>query len=79
MKPDLIDDILNALQSALPPGLGAMGQDLREHMRLKLQALLKDQGLVTQENFETQCQVLLRSREKLEALEKRVAALEKST
>lgn len=72
MKPDLIDDILNTLQAALPPGLNAIGNDLREHMRLKLKELFDFQGLVTQENFEIQRQVLLRTREKLETLEKRV-------
>lgn len=76
MKPDLIDNILNTLQASLPPGLEAIGQDLREHMRLKLKELFESQGLVTQESFDIQSQVLLRTREKLEALEKRVDALE---
>jgi BMFP domain-containing protein YqiC len=76
MKPDLIDEIINSIQACLPPGLGAVGQDLRGHMRLKLQELFNAQGLVTQESFEIQKQVLLRTREKLEALEARVNALE---
>jgi BMFP domain-containing protein YqiC len=76
MKPDLIDDIINNLQSLLPPGLNALGEDLRSHMRLKLQELFTSQGLVTQEDFDIQTQVLQRTREKLEALETRVSALE---
>jgi BMFP domain-containing protein YqiC len=76
MKPDLIDDIINSIQAALPSGLGEAGQDLRGHMRLKLQELFTSQGLVTQESFNIQQQVLLRTREKLEALEARVSALE---
>ncbi len=76
MKPDLIDEIINSIQSLLPPGLNAVGDDLREHMRLKLQALFTSQGLVTQQDFEIQRQVLQRTREKLEALEARVSALE---
>ncbi len=76
MKPDLIDDIINSLQSLLPPGLNAIGEDLRGHMRLKLQELFTSQGLVTQEDFDIQTQVLARTREKLEALEARVKALE---
>lgn len=76
MKPDLIDQILSTIQSALPPGLGAAKDDLSAHMRLKLQELFDSQGLVTQESFDIQRQVLLRTREKLEALEARVKALE---
>lgn len=76
MKPDLIDDIINTIQSSLPPGLSAVGQDLKGHMRLKLQELFDAQGLVTQESFDIQRQVLLRTREKLDALEARVKALE---
>jgi len=78
MKPDLIDDILNTIQASLPPGLGAMGQDLRSHIELKLKELFEAQGLVTQEHFDIQRQVLLRTREKLEALEKRVSELEQN-
>jgi BMFP domain-containing protein YqiC len=77
MKPDLIDDIIKTIQASLPPGLSALQADLREHLRLKLEALFADQGLVTQDTFEIQRQVLLRTREKLEALEARVEALEK--
>jgi len=76
MKPDLIDDIINTIQSSLPPGLGAVQADLRQALHLKLQELFASQGLVTQESFEIQRQVLLRTREKLEALEARISALE---
>ena len=76
MKPDLIEDILNTVQASLPPGLSAAGQDLRDHLRIKLKEVFESQGLVTQESFEIQKQVLLRTREKLEALEARVKALE---
>lgn len=76
MKPELIDELINKIQENLPPGLGALQADLRQALRQQLQSFFDAQGLVTQESFETQRQVLLRTREKLEALEARVAALE---
>lgn len=45
-------------------------------MRSVLHSAFARMELVTREEFEVQAQVLQRSREKLEALEKQVAALE---
>ncbi len=68
MQHDVIDKILN--------GLGEMGSDVKARLRTELQRALANQGLVTAETFETQKQVLLRTRQKLEALEKRLTDLE---
>lgn len=51
-------------------------RDIEKNVKALLQSGLQRLELVTREEFEIQAQVLLRSREKLEMLEKRVAELE---
>jgi BMFP domain-containing protein YqiC len=51
-------------------------RDLERNVKALLQAGLQRLDLVPREEFDLQAQVLLRSREKLEALELRVAELE---
>ena len=51
-------------------------------MKKNLQALVKsiiaELNLVTREEFDVQTQVLLRTREKIDSLEEKIAALEKN-
>lgn len=51
-------------------------KDLEKNLRAVLQGVFAKLDLVTREEFDVQQAVLLRTREKLEALETRVAALE---
>jgi BMFP domain-containing protein YqiC len=51
-------------------------RDLERNVKALLQGALQRLDLVPREEFDLQAQVLLRSREKLEALEARVAELE---
>jgi BMFP domain-containing protein YqiC len=51
-------------------------KDIEKNVKALLQSGLQRLELVTREEFEIQAQVLLRTREKLEALEARVAELE---
>lgn len=51
-------------------------RDVEKNVKALLQASLQRLDLVPREEFEVQTQVLLRTREKLEALESRVAQLE---
>ncbi len=67
--------LTDALQQ-LPPGLGELPAELKQALRIALQKALDELDLVTREEFEVQQQVLFKTRMKLEALEKRVAALE---
>lgn len=50
--------------------------DVEKNIKALLQASLQRLDLVPREEFELQTQVLLRTREKLEALEARVAQIE---
>ena len=71
-----IDDLARRLNELVPPGLEGARADLEKNFRATLQAGLAKLDLVTREEFEVQRQVMLRTREKLEALERAVAAME---
>lgn len=71
-----IDDLARRLSELVPPGLKDAGADLEQNMKATLQAGLARLDLVTREEFEVQRAVLLRSREKIDALERAVQVLE---
>jgi BMFP domain-containing protein YqiC len=71
-----IDDLARRLAAAVPPGLTALRRDLEENFKAVLQAGLSRLDLVSRQEFDVQAAVLRRTREKLEALEARLAALE---
>lgn len=71
-----IDQLAQRLASLVPPGLSQARADLQEHFRDVLAQGLRKLDLVTRDEFEVQRQVLARTRERLEQLEQRVAALE---
>lgn len=71
-----LDDLARKVTDALPPQLRALQQDVEQNMRSVLQAGLAKLDLVTRQEFDVQAGVLARTREKLEALEQRLAALE---
>ncbi|KFN49575.1 ubiquinone biosynthesis accessory factor UbiK [Arenimonas composti] len=71
-----IDDLARKLGDLVPPGLRDARSDLEQNFRATLQAGLGKLDLVTREEFEVQRAVLLRTREKLDALERQLAELE---
>ncbi|EGL53147.1 MAG: accessory factor UbiK family protein [Pseudomonadota bacterium] len=71
-----IEEVVQSISKALPPGLVQMQEDAEKNIRAALTATFTKLDLVTREEFDVQAQVLLRTREKLEALEHRVAELE---
>lgn len=74
-KPN-IDELARRLADSLPGGLKALREDAEQNFRAVLQAGLARLDLVTREEFDVQAAVLRRTREKLEALEARLAKLE---
>lgn len=72
----LIDDLAKKVAASVPSGLQFLQDDLQKNFRAVLEAGLNHLDLVTKEEFEIQRAVLLRTREKLEALESRVGQLE---
>ncbi|MFG6111528.1 accessory factor UbiK family protein [Stenotrophomonas nematodicola] len=71
-----LDDLARRLSDMVPPGLRQSREELQATFKTALQAGLGKLDLVTREEFDVQCAVLLKTREKLEALEKVVAELE---
>lgn len=73
---DQLDTLAKRLSSLIPEPLQATQQDIESNLRSGLESGLRKMNLVTREEFDVQSAVLLRTREKLEELEKRVVALE---
>ncbi len=76
-----IDDLARRLSSMVPPALtGPAAQDVREELQQNFRSVLQTGlgrlDLVTREEFDVQRAVLLRTREKLEALQTTVKVLE---
>jgi len=73
-----LDELARELADAVPRNLRALGDDLERNFRSLLTAGLGKMDLVTREEFDLQVAVLARTREKLDALEARLAELEDS-
>ena len=71
-----IDDLARQIGDKMPAGIKGAQQDLEKNIHTLLQAAFARLDLVTREEFDTQSRVLARTREKLEQLEKTVAAME---
>jgi BMFP domain-containing protein YqiC len=77
VDPRSIDDLARRLSAAVPPGVAALRRDLEDNFKAVLQSGLSKLDLVSRQEFDVQAAVLRRTREKLEALEARLALLEK--
>ena len=71
-----LDELAARLSALVPPGMDAAREDLTLTFKAALQSGLSRLDLVTREEFEVQKLVLLRTRERVEALERQVVALE---
>ncbi len=75
-------DLLQAFQQhfgQFVPDLARTAQsDAEQHLKAFVSSLIERMDLVTREEFDVQAEVLRRTREKLDLLEKRVEALEDS-
>lgn len=71
-----LDDLARRLSDLVPPGLRESREELQATFKSALQAGLVKLDLVTREEFEVQRAVLLKTREKLDALETAVRELE---
>jgi hypothetical protein len=73
-----LDELAQRLASAMPKGIQMLQEDINRNLRASLEAGLARLDLVTREEFDVQSAVLARSREKLAALEARIAELEQA-
>ena len=75
-KPTFLKDIAAQLSAALPAHLGTLKADFEKNCSSILSKAFAKFDLVTREEFDTQTKVLLRTRKKLEELEKLLSQLE---
>ncbi|MGO1719300.1 MAG: ubiquinone biosynthesis accessory factor UbiK [Luteimonas sp.] len=71
-----IDELARRLSGLVPPSVRESREEIQENFKAVLQSGLSKLDLVTREEFEVQRAVLLRTREKLEALEQAVQWME---
>lgn len=76
IDPKKLEEIAKQIHNAMPPGIKSMGEEVDKKVRQVLQAQLGKLDLVSREEFDVQTKVLLRTREKLAALESKLAQLE---
>jgi BMFP domain-containing protein YqiC len=73
MRKELLDEIGSRVSEVLA---ASPAKDLEKNLKALLASVFARLDLVTREEFDVQREVLARTREKLEALERRVTALE---
>ncbi|MBT6275775.1 MAG: accessory factor UbiK family protein [Chromatiales bacterium] len=79
LGPKQLDELGRRVFESLPAGFTTLSDDLRDNFKAAVTAGLGRMELVTREEFDIQRAVLQRTREKLEALEERVRALENTS
>ncbi|MBF0219064.1 MAG: accessory factor UbiK family protein [Gammaproteobacteria bacterium] len=75
-RESLVDDLTQRFERLLPKEPGLIKEELQGHLRAVLHSAFDKAALVTREEFDIQVKVLTRTRERLEQLERRMAALE---
>lgn len=76
LDPKKIEQLARQVHESMPKGIREFGDDVEKKIRQTLQAQLTRLDVVNREEFDVQTQVLLRTREKLAALEQRLTELE---
>jgi BMFP domain-containing protein YqiC len=79
INPKKLEEIAKQITDSVPPELKSMAEGAETKVKQVLQAQLSRLDFVSREEFDIQSQVLIRTREKLEAMEARLAELEKQT
>lgn len=76
LDPKKLEEIAKQISDAVPTGVKSMAGEVESKVKQVLQAQLSKLDFVSREEFDVQSQVLIRTREKLEALEARITELE---
>ena len=71
-----IEEIAKQVTDAIPPSLKNLANDFEDKTKTVLQRKLSQLDVVTREEFDIQTNVLIKTREKITALETKVAELE---
>ncbi len=76
IDPKKIEEFAKSITDSMPDGVKKMAEETEGKVKQVIQAQLARMDIVTREEFDVQSQVLLRTREKLMALEQRLDALD---
>ncbi|NKF52236.1 accessory factor UbiK family protein [Shewanella sp. WXL01] len=76
INPKKIEEVAKQLSDNLPNGVKQFAGEFEEKSKQIIQSQLMKLDVVSREEFEVQQHVLLKTREKLEALQTQVSALE---
>lgn len=76
IDPKKIEEMARQIHNALPPGIKSLGEEVDKKVKQVLQSQLNKLDMVSREEFDVQTKVLLRTREKLTALEEKLALIE---
>ncbi len=76
-SPKMFEDMAKQFVDSLPPGLKTLNQEMQQQLQQALQSWFNKMSLVTREEFDIQCQVLIKTRLKLDELQAKVEALSK--
>ncbi len=71
-----LDDLVGRLSASMPSSIKHLQADIEDNIRSGLESGLQKMQLVTREEFDIQTAVLLKTRQKIDALEQRVQLLE---
>lgn len=74
--PKKLEQIAKQIHEAMPTPVKALGNDMESKVKQVIQAQLGKLDVVTREEFDVQTQVLLRTRQKLQELERKLTELE---
>ena len=78
INPAKIEEIARQISNSMPKGMRDIAENMESKTKQVLQNKLAEMDFVSREEFDIQSQVLVRTREKLIALEEKVAELEAS-
>jgi BMFP domain-containing protein YqiC len=78
LDPKQLDEFARRFSESLPSGVREMQSEFEKNARAALQDAASRMDLVTREEFDAQAKVLARTREKVDALEARIAELEQA-
>ena len=72
-----INSLVETIANAIPEQLENIPKNTQKNMRSTLSSAFEKMNLVTREEFDLQTNVLAKTRQKLESLEKKIAEFEK--
>lgn len=78
MNFNVLNQCIRDFSDSLPPVFQDLKGECEEHFRSQLLRMLQKLALVTREEFDIQNAVLLKTRQQLETLERKLTALEQN-